>query len=111
MTFTLSQVVPWGRSFDEYVAMFDLALWSHLLFLYSAQLSEDFHVESIKELCRIAREARIFPLPELGAVKSRHPDALSARLAAEGYSVSIRTVPYEFQRGDNELMTVRSATG
>jgi hypothetical protein len=89
---------------------FDLAICSHLLFLYSAQLSEDFHVESIKELCRIAREARIFPLLELGAIKSRHVDTVTARLAAEGYSVSVRTVPYEFQRGGNQMMTVKSAT-
>ncbi|MCP4168413.1 MAG: hypothetical protein GY759_21320 [Chloroflexi bacterium] len=25
MTFSLDQVVPWGRSFDEYVAMFDMS--------------------------------------------------------------------------------------
>jgi hypothetical protein len=26
MAFTLDQVVPWGRSFDEYVAMFSLSV-------------------------------------------------------------------------------------
>ena len=34
MSFTLSQVVPWGRSFDEYVAMFaltDVDLGSRIL--------------------------------------------------------------------------------
>jgi hypothetical protein len=41
---------------------FDLAVCSHLLFLYSEQLSADFHVSSIRELCRVAREVRIFPL-------------------------------------------------
>jgi len=86
---------------------FDLALCSHLLFLYSEHLSEDFHVESIKELCRVAREVRIFPLLELGSRKSRHVKAVRARLAAEGYGVSIRTVPYEFQRGGNQMMSVK----
>ena len=86
---------------------FDLALCSHLLFLYSEQLSEDFHVESIKELCRVAREVRIFPLLELGSRKSRHVEAVYARLTAEGYCVSIRTVPYEFQRGGNQMMAVK----
>jgi len=89
---------------------FDLAICSHLLFLYSAQLSEDFHVESIKGLCRVAREVRIFPLLELGVIRSHHADAVSARLAAEGYDVSIRTVPYEFQRAANQMMTVRTGT-
>jgi hypothetical protein len=86
---------------------FDRAICSHLLFLYSEQLSEDFHVESIKELCRVANEARIFPLLELGSRKSRHVEAVSTRLAAEGYSVAIRTVPYEFQRGGNQMMSVK----
>ena len=48
-------------------------------------LSEEFHLRSIAELCRVAREARVFPLLELGAVKSRHLDSVLARLAAEGF--------------------------
>ena len=89
---------------------FDLALCSHLLFLYSEQLSEDFHVESIKELCRVAHEVRIFPLLELGSRKSRHVESVRARLTAEGYAVSIDPVPYEFQRGGNQMMCVKGAT-
>jgi len=90
---------------------FDLALCSHLLFLYSEHLSEDFHVASIQELCRVAREARIFPLLELGSKKSRHVEPVRARLTAAGYAVSVRTVPYEFQRGGNQMMSVRTGTG
>ena len=40
---------------------FDLALCSHLLFLYSEQLTADFHLASIRELCRVAGEVRVFP--------------------------------------------------
>jgi len=88
---------------------FDLALCSHLLFLYSERLSEDFHVKSIQELCRIASETRIFPLLELGAIESRHLPAVRARLTADGYAVSMETVPYEFQRGGNQMMRVKAA--
>lgn len=87
---------------------FDLAVCSHLLFLYSEHLSEDFHVESLKELCRIAGEARIFPLLELGSKPSRHVPAVITRLAAAGYAVSIETVPYEFQQGGNRMMRVKA---
>ena len=87
---------------------FDLAVCSHLLFLYSEQLSEEFHVSSIHELCRVAGEVRIFPLLELGARTSRHLQAVSARLVAAGYTVTIVTVPYEFQRGGDQMMTVKS---
>ncbi len=87
---------------------FDLALCSHLLFLYSEHLSEDFHVESIQELCRVAGEARIFPLLELGSKNSRHVPAVITRLAAAGYGVLIESVPYEFQRGGNQMMRVNA---
>jgi hypothetical protein len=41
---------------------FDIALCSHFLFTYSDQLSVDFHVAAIEEMCRDAAEARVFPL-------------------------------------------------
>jgi hypothetical protein len=85
---------------------FDLAVCSHLLFLYSEPLSEDFHVASIRELRRIAGEARIFPLLELGARPSRHLQAVTSRLTAEGYEVSKVEVPYEFQRGGNQMLRI-----
>ncbi len=39
---------------------FDLALCSHLLFLYSEQLDADFHIAAVRELLRVARDVRIF---------------------------------------------------
>jgi len=88
---------------------FHIALCSHLLFLYSKRLSEEFHVESIKELCRVADEARLFPILELGARKSRHVDAVMERLTEGGYFVTLETVPYEFQRGGNQMMRIKVA--
>ncbi len=88
---------------------FDLALCSHLLFLYSRQFSAEFHVESIKELCRVAPEVRIFPLLELGARPSRHLEPVIAQLATDGYAVEVKSVPYEFQKGGNRLLRVRPA--
>jgi hypothetical protein len=87
---------------------FGLALCSHYLFLYSEQLSEPFHVASIKELCRVAQEVRIFPVLELGAKKSRHVKPVTAALEKEQYSVAIQKVPYEFQKGGNEMMTIQA---
>ena len=87
---------------------FDIALCSHFLFLYSEHFSEDFHVRSIKELCRVASEARIFPLLELGSRKSRHLDAVVDMLGKDGFDVGIRKVAYEFQKGGNEMLMVRS---
>jgi hypothetical protein len=85
---------------------FDLALCSHLLFLYSDTLSLEFHVASIREMCRVAGEARIFPL--LGAYGEPSPHLVPAigRLRELGYDVRRRRVPYEFLRGANEMLAV-----
>lgn len=87
-------------------ASFGIALCSHFLFLYSKQLSEDFHVAAIREMGRIAGEVRVFPLLMLGGQQSLHVVAVSRRLEEEGYAVRIETVPYEFQRDGNQMMRV-----
>ena len=108
-----------GKSEGRYVAgnlpklafknkEFDIALCSHFLFLYSDQLSEKFHIDSIKELCRVASQVRIFPLLELGAKKSRHFEPVISKLKEENYKIHIKRVAYEFQKGGNEMMIVES---
>jgi hypothetical protein len=88
--------------FDD--AAFDLALCSHFLFLYSEQLSEDFHVAAIREMSRVARQVRVFPLLELGGARSRHIEPVIRRLKEDGFAVTVETVPYEFQRGGNQML-------
>jgi hypothetical protein len=50
---------------------FDLALCSHLLFLYSDTLSLGFHLSAVEEMARVADEVRVFPL--LGAYGAPSP--------------------------------------
>jgi len=88
---------------------FDLALCSHFLFLYSRQLDEAFHQASLRELCRVAREVRVFPLLALGGAVSPHVEGSVELLRAAGYSVSIERVSYEFQRGGNQVLRIRRA--
>ena len=88
---------------------FDLALCSHLLFLYTEQLSESFHRRAVVEMCRVAREVRIFPMLKLGAKPSLHVRPVAESLRRSGLSVSVEVVPYEFQRGGNRMMRVRRA--
>ncbi len=85
---------------------FDLALCSHFLFTYSGQLSLDFHLACIEEMCRVARGARIFPLLEAYGGKSPLLEPVVDTLRERGYRVEVRRVPYEFQRGGNEMLWV-----
>jgi SAM-dependent methyltransferase len=85
---------------------FDLALCSHFLFLYSPQLSLDFHLQAVGEMLRLAPEARIFPLLELGSQPSRHLNAVIAELENQGYRLRVEATPYEFQQGGNQLLRI-----
>ena len=85
---------------------FGLAVCSHFLFLYTERLSEAFHQSAILELCRVACEVRIFPLLALEGRTSPYVAGIVDDLS-ESYEVSLETVPYEFQRGGNQMMRVR----
>ena len=87
---------------------FELALCSHFLFTYSNTLTLQFHLDSIRELCRVAAEARIFPLlPSFGFERSVYVSEVMKRLVSDGYECEMRSVPYEFQKGGNEMLRVR----
>ena len=86
---------------------FELALCSHFLFLYSEQHDSAFHAESIRELARVARQVRVFPLLELGSAPSRHLGAVVDELANLDLEPRIVRVPYEFQRGGNEILRIQ----
>lgn len=89
----------------------DLALCSHFLFTYSEILTLDFHLASIREMCRVARETRIFPLlPSFGQAHSSHVQPVLEQLRAEGYRCEIRRVSYEFQHGANEMLCAKLGT-
>jgi len=85
---------------------FDLALCSHLLFTYSEQLSACFHIEAVLEMCRVAKEVRIFPILEMDGQPSRHVPAVCEALDGKGVHCSIETVEYEFQRDANKMLRI-----
>ena len=89
---------------DEALNEFDLALSSHFLFLYSDHLSFDFHLASIKEMLRVSRETRIFPLLDVNGNKSTYFDKVVSEL--NQYKVTVKKVNYEFQIGGNEVLII-----
>lgn len=88
--------------------IFDLALCSHFLFLYSEQLSESFHLASLFELCRVAREVRIFPILDLSCKVSPHLEPACAQLTQAGYTVELIQVDYEIQKGGTQMLKIRT---
>ncbi|WP_017660337.1 hypothetical protein [Baaleninema simplex] len=58
-------------------------------------------------MCRVAREARVFPLiTNFSGEISPHLQPVIDRLSDRGYAVCIEDVKYEFQKGGNQILRV-----
>jgi len=86
---------------------FDLALCSHYLFLYSEQIDEKQHIKAMKELCRVAREVRIYPLVSLEGKDSDHLHPVIKALTAEKINISFQSVTYQFQKGATKMLVAK----
>ncbi len=90
--------------FSDYT--FDLALSSHFLFLYSENLSYEFHLDSIREMLRVAKEVRIFPIIDFNCGVSIHLEKIINDLSREKHICEIVSVDYEFQKNGNQMLKI-----
>ena len=108
---------PAGRQENRYLcaelpalpfgdAQFDLALSSHFLFLHADHLSLDFHLEAIREMLRVSREVRIFPLLDVNGIRCPHVDEVIAKYQRAGYHAAEVKVNYEFQKEGNRMLKI-----
>lgn len=102
----LAQVLP---SLDFPDASFDLALCSHYLFAQH-DLTVEQHVAFIKEMCRVAKETRIFPLSDAYGEISPLLGPVMLQLQMQHYGVEVKQVAYEFQRGSNAMLRIWPTT-
>ncbi|MFA5921988.1 MAG: class I SAM-dependent methyltransferase [Methylococcaceae bacterium] len=88
---------------------FDIALSSHFLFLYSDHLSAEFHLQALQKMLRVANQVRVFPLLTLGGMLSPHLAFLEEQHTQDGFYIETKRVPYEFQKGGNEMLVIKRA--
>jgi hypothetical protein len=87
---------------------FSLVLSAHLMFLYMDKLDHEFHEQSLLELARVAsEEVRVYPLARFDGKRYPRLGELRETLADAGYETEIRSVPFEFQQGANELLLIK----
>ena len=86
---------------------FELALSSHFLFLYSDNRDLAFHLESIRELLRIAAEVRIFPLVDFNSNPSPFLSPVLDALETDGTLCAVEQVAYHFQKKGNEMLRLK----
>lgn len=84
---------------------FDIGLSSHFLLMYTA-LGYDFHIKAMSEMLRVCREIRIFPIVDLDANKTELIGSVIDHFRKD-YRVDIVNTDYEFQKGDNKLLTIQ----
>ncbi len=85
---------------------FDLALCSHFLFLYSDFYDYQFHYLSIKEMLRISKEIRIFPLLKLDLKFSEYVDKIVKDFKDQKYTIVVVNVEYQLQKGGNQMLQI-----
>ena len=82
---------------------FDLVLCSHLLFLYSTEFDTETHISYLRELLRVGREVRVYPLLDMAGNRSRHLDHAIQKMRDRA-DVEVVPVPFEFRRGDTNML-------
>ena len=85
---------------------FDIALSSHFLFLYSDDLSREFHKDAVTEMLRTANEVRIFPLLDMEGKCSAYVNEIAVMCSNAGYSVQEIAVEYQFQIGGDKMLKI-----
>jgi hypothetical protein len=86
---------------------FELVVSSHFLFLYSDNLSLEFHIQSIKEMLRVSEEVRIFPVVDVNAQESKYLKEVMKIFSNQKFQVELLKVDYEFQKGGNQMLRIR----
>ncbi len=84
---------------------FDIGLSSHFLLMYTS-LGYDFHTAAMTEMLRVCKEIRIFPIVDLDANKTVLTEKVIDHFKKD-YKVEIVKTEYEFQKGENKLLTIR----
>lgn len=85
---------------------FDLAICPHFIFNGNPIFSEKFQLNCIQELCRVAKECRIFPALDSAGHTPVHLASLREKLTEIGFNSSIETVDYQLQKKGNMMLKV-----
>ncbi len=85
---------------------FDYALSAHHFFSASAPQSLDYHVKTLEELARAAKEVRIFPLVDGQGVPSAILGPVILALQHKNYGIEVRDVAYHLQPRGNAMLRI-----
>lgn len=87
---------------------FDIAISTYYLFSDLDIENAEFHLKIIKELARVAKEVRIFPLLDSNNKPSSFLGPVLLGLQQENYGAEVKEVPYHLQPSGNAMLRVWS---
>lgn len=85
---------------------FDFALSAHYLFAGLEEQTLDFHIDLIRELARVAKEVRIFPLIDRQGNTSELLGPVLLALQKDNYGVEVREVDFHLHQTGNAMLRV-----
>lgn len=94
--------------FDDFY--FDLALSSHYFFGQIDNLDLNLHLQILKELARVAKEVRIFPLIDRHGGPSPFLGPVLLALQQENFGTEVRSVDYSLQSQGNAMLRIWAQT-
>lgn len=97
-------VNDYGLPFPDF--SFDFALSSHYLFADLDDQDVEFHLRVIKELARVAKEVRIFPLIDRYNQPSPFLGPVLLGLQQDNFGTEVREVAYHLQPSGNAMLRV-----
>jgi hypothetical protein len=86
---------------------FDLALCSFLFFLRPERHSIPFHIDGLRELVRVAREVRVFPILQLDGRVPAYADEIYGSLRATRIKVGFVSVPPTLHKGADKALVLQ----
>lgn len=84
---------------------FDLVLSAHYLFSTSNDQDAELHLRVLRELARVGKEVRVYPLEVLGQISPMLGPVLLG-LQHDNFGVEVRQVDYPSQSGGNAMLRV-----
>jgi len=77
-----------------------------LLFLYTDNLSLEFHLRALEELCSVSKEVRIFPLIDVNGKRLPYVDPDIELLRAKKRDVTEVKIAYDFRKDRNTRLKI-----
>lgn len=86
---------------------FDLCLCSNFLFIFEHVFDIAFHIESIKEMLRVSKEIRIFPLYDNLGGESKSFEYVKQYLTTNNYEWTIDENNYHIYKNGNRFLKIK----